>query len=229
MGYAFASPNFCLNSTNAKNPLSYNWYVFGATEFWISNSIECLRLMSRLANFPWKSVGGWNQRSQLVHLKTWYCISHCWHFSMWMALNWTLCFIVIRTNGRIIFIIQVSLEDLLLTILTKALLSIWNKIFLFSREVTYRNIARTTGTISRNDIFFIKCEFLQGHLNCAHKPLKYTPQPNSGFPLLSVNNFKVSFEIQSFSGKKHWPLKLSKNCNHRLISAFTFKLSLILW
>ena len=50
--YTFASPNFCLNSTNAENLLSYNWYVFGATEFWFSNSIECLRLMSRLAEFP---------------------------------------------------------------------------------------------------------------------------------------------------------------------------------
>jgi hypothetical protein len=27
---------------------------------------------------------------------------------------------------------------------------------LFSREVTHRNIARTTGTISRNDIFYLK-------------------------------------------------------------------------
>lgn len=148
--------------------------------------------------------------------------------SICTALNCILFIIVSNTNGRISCIICLSFDDLLFTILTNAILK---RIFLFFRFSAHKYMASTTGTNSKNDMFLIICKsfHVSSHRNWTHDPWKNAPQPKFGFPELSVKSCKISLDVQIFSGKKHWPLKFSRNFNNMAISDFTSIFNLILW
>ena len=102
-----------------------------------------------------------------------------WRPSMCKAVNCMLYCIVSKTRGLINFIICLFFDVLLLIILTKAELSILNKIRLFCSNCAHTDKANTTGTNSRRAICFIIGNAPQwfDHWNCTQYPPKYAPHP----------------------------------------------------
>ena len=94
--------------------------------------------------------------------------------STWTALNCILLHIVNKTKGRTNFITLLDFDVLLLIIVTKALLSVLNKILFPSNFNVQVNKARTMGTNSKRVISLIISEPDQfsGHFHWIHSPPK---------------------------------------------------------